>query len=133
VTFDGAVIGSDQVAALNGKPLGKPGSRANAERQLEACRGRTVDFYTSVSIVGGGPPAARHTNTTRVVFRDFGDALLRRYLDSDTPFDCAGSFKAEAAGPVLFERIESDDPTALIGLPLIWLARELERRGVELL
>ncbi len=131
--FDGVVIGCDQVAALDGKPLGKPGSRANAERQLSACRGRTVDFLTSVAVVGGDLPAARHTDTTRVVFRHFDDALLGRYLDRDEPFDCAGGFKAEAAGPVLFERIDSSDPTALIGLPLIWLAAELERRGIELL
>ena len=125
------VIGSDQVAALGDETLGKPGTPERAIAQLERCSGQTVDFLTAVCVAGpGGEPPLLHLDTTRVRFRPLDRALIERYVAADQPLDCAGSFKAERRGVVLFESIESLDPTAIQGLPLIWLARALADRGV---
>ncbi len=127
---DALVIGSDQVAALDDAVLDKPGNAGNARRQLAACSGRGVDFHTALCVIDTRDGATLHAiDHTRVVFRTLGEDEITRYLERDRPLDCAGSFRAEAAGIALFERIESTDPTALIGLPLIALAALLRRAG----
>lgn len=128
---DAVVIGSDQVAALGDTILHKPGSSDNAHEQLRASSGNTVDFHTSLCVLGGREGRLQtHTDHTRVVFRALSDEEIRHYVARERPFDCAGSFKSEGAGIALFERIESEDPTALIGLPLIALARLLREAGI---
>jgi 7-methyl-GTP pyrophosphatase len=133
--FPGAlIIGSDQVADLDGEPLGKPGNFERALAQLQRMRGRTIVFHTAVAVLDARTGRVSVENVpTRVTFRSRPDAELLRYLALEQPFDCAGSAKAEALGIVLAERIESDDPTALIGLPLIALTRLLEGAGFQLL
>jgi 7-methyl-GTP pyrophosphatase len=126
------VIGSDQVAELDGRVLRKPGELAIARAQLRACSGREVRFHTAVCVMARGEPGTRTRDLTRVQFRQLTENEIRRYLERERPFDCAGSFKAEALGITLFERIESEDPTALIGLPLIALARLLREAGLDL-
>lgn len=133
--FPGAVvIGSDQVAERDGALLGKPGTRQRCIEQLSASSGRTVQFLTAVCVAG---PAAgqreSHVDRTVVRFRPLDAAEIARYVDLDQPFDCAGGFKAESLGIVLFDAIDSCDPTALTGLPLIWLSGALRRAGVHLL
>lgn len=127
------VIGSDQVAVLEGRLCGKPGSRDAAVEQLLAARGLPMRFLTSVCVIGADGGERVHTDVTEVRFRHFAHELAERYVDRDRPWDCAGGFKAEGAGVILFERIESQDPTGLVGLPLIWLARTLEDLGIPLL
>lgn len=126
------VIGSDQVAELDGVPLGKPGDRERAIAQLSAMSGRAVAFRTAVAVVGpdGHPLTALDTTTVR--FRTLVREEIVRYVDAEQPFDCAGSFKAEGLGIVLFEAIESRDPTALVGLPLITTAGLLREAGFAL-
>jgi 7-methyl-GTP pyrophosphatase len=126
------VIGADQVATLDDQPLGKPGGHDAALEQLRRCQGKTVVFYTAVAVVGR--EAAPHWATvdeTRVRFATLPEPALDRYLRREQPYDCAGSFKAEGLGIALFERIESTDPTALLGLPLIWLAATLRQAGLD--
>jgi len=128
------IIGSDQVADLDGEPLGKPGSFDNALAQLQRMRRRTVVFHTAVALLDTRDDRVEAVNVpTRVTFRDRTDAELRRYLELEQPYDCAGSAKAEALGIVLAARIESDDPSALIGLPLIALTTLLQAAGFRLL
>jgi septum formation protein len=128
---DAVVIGSDQVAALGDTILHKPGSSDNAREQLRASSGNIVNFHTSLCVLDGRERRLQtHTDHTRVVFRALSDEEIRHYLARERPFDCAGSFKSEGAGIALFERIESEDPTALIGLPLIALARLLREAGI---
>lgn len=126
------VIGSDQVAAIEGRPLGKPGDRATAIAQLQASSGREVAFHTAVALAKGVSALAPHLDTTRVRFRTLSTAEIARYVDAERPFDCAGSFKCEALGIALFEAIETQDPTALVGLPLIATARLLREAGFAL-
>jgi septum formation protein len=129
------VIGSDQVADCGGSILGKPGDGERAHRQLRASSGRRVVFHTAVCLLDTRATPARELHaidTTAVVFRHLGDAEIERYLRRETPFDCAGSFKSEGLGIALFERIETEDPTALIGLPLIPLCRMLRAAGIEI-
>jgi septum formation protein len=129
------VVGSDQVAALDDRTLGKPGSVAAAHAQLAACSGRAVDFHTAVCLLDARTAGSREfvaSDLTRVVFRHLDAAEIERYVSIEAPLDCAGSFKAEGLGITLFERIQSDDPTALIGLPLIALARLLRGAGITL-
>ena len=129
---DALVIGSDQVASLDGRILGKPGSHVAALEQLVACQGRAVDFHTAAAIVDrSGGRVWQTVNHTEVRFASLGEAALDRYLRADQPYDCAGGFKAEGLGIALFERIESRDPTALIGLPLIWVAATLRAAGLD--
>jgi len=131
--FPGAiVIGSDQVADLDGQPLGKPGTRERAVEQLTAMRGHTVLFHTAVAV--RCVAKAVDTNelaTVTVRFRNLGDEEIGRYLDLEQPYDCAGSAKAEALGITLLSAIESDDPTALIGLPLIRTCALLREAGLD--
>jgi len=130
---DAVVIGSDQVAELDGQALGKPGDHAAAVAQLRACRGQEVTFHTAVCVIDArcSAPLA-FIDTTRVRFRDLSDAEIERYLVAERPYDCAGSFKSEGLGAVLFASIHNDDPTALIGLPLIALADALRACGFRL-
>jgi septum formation protein len=126
------VIGSDQVAELDGKPLCKPGTRDGAIAQLGAMSGRAVHFRTAVC-VGHGEQASRLAiDTTTVRFRTLSFAEIERYVDAEQPLDCAGSFKSEGLGITLFDAIETHDPTALIGLPLIATARLLRESGFVL-
>ncbi len=129
------VIGSDQVAELDGRAIGKPGSAEAARTQLAASSGRTVVFHTAICVadVRSTPPVTHSAiDHTRAVFRVLTDDEIARYVDRDHPLDCAGGFKAERLGIALFERIETTDPTALIGLPLIALARLLRAAGFTL-
>ena len=125
---DAWVIGSDQVADLDGRPLGKSGDRATAIAQLEAMSARAIVFRTAVS-VRRGDIAHDAVDSTRVRFRPLARAEIERYVDAEQPFDCAGSFKSEALGIALFDAIETHDPTALIGLPMIATARLLRLAG----
>lgn len=127
--FPGAwVIGSDQVAELDGKPIGKPGDRDNARRQLQMMRGRTVVFHTALCLLANGRVHERLVPTD-VSFRDLADEEIERYLEREPAWDCAGSAKSEALGIALLERLHGDDPTALVGLPLIALAQMLRSEG----
>ena len=120
------VIGADQVAACGDRLLDKPGSAARSREQLEALSGRTALFYTACTVLGASRGLhLAHVDTTSVVFRKLNATEIERYVARERPFDCAGAFRAESLGISLFECIESRDPTALIGLPLIWLAAAL--------
>jgi septum formation protein len=124
------VIGADQLAVLDDRVLGKPGDHQRAVEQLLAASGNTVTFLTAVCILDPvGRARYEHTDTTVVRFRDFDRRLAEAYLRHDEPYDCAGSFKIEGAGFVLFESVRTDDPTALIGLPMIWVADRLLQLG----
>jgi septum formation protein len=126
------VIGSDQVASLDGRLLRKPLNHEVALQQLEACQGKTVLFDTGVLVLDTATGQSwAHVDRTAVTFARLERSALERYLQIEQPYDCVGSFKAEALGVALFERIDSHDPTALIGLPLIWLARALRAAGLD--
>jgi len=126
------VIGSDQVAELDGAALGKPGHRDRAIAQLAAMSGRAVAFRTAVAVLGPGSRPLAALDTTTVRFRDLSADEISRYVDAEQPFDCAGSFKSEGLGIALFAAIESTDPTALVGLPLIATAGLLREAGFAL-
>lgn len=129
---DVLVIGSDQVAELDGQALGKPGNHQRATDQLKAMRGRDVRFHTAVCVMRPQRAfASTCLSTVTVTFRDLSDADIETYLLAEQPYDCAGSAKAETLGIVLLERILSDDPTALIGLPLIATARLMRDAGAD--
>ena len=131
---EAVVIGSDQVADLAGQPLGKPGEHARAVAQLRQMRGQTVIFQTALAVVclaTGFEEVA--LAEVRVVFRNLSDEAIEAYLQAEKPYDCAGSAKSEGLGIALLESIDNDDPTALIGLPLIRTARLLRQAGVKLL
>ena len=124
------IIGADQLAVLEDRVLGKPGDHARAIDQLLASSGKTVTFLTAVCILDPvGRARYEHTDKTIVRFRQFDRRLAEAYLKHDEPYDCAGSFKLEGAGFVLFESVETDDPTGLIGLPMIWVADRLLQLG----
>ena len=128
------VIGSDQVADLHGEPLGKPGTHDRAVRQLQRMRGQTVVFQTAVAVVCLATGFEQvELAPVRVVFRDLQDEEIERYLRAETPYDCAGSAKSEGLGIALLERIDNDDPTALVGLPLIRTCRMIRAAGVSVL
>lgn len=127
---EGLIIGGDQVAVLDDQVVGKPGSHAAAIEQLLAASGKSVRFLTAVCILDPvGRKRYEHTDTTVVRFKRFDRRLAEAYLRIDEPYDCAGSFKVESAGFVLFRTVESNDPTALIGLPMIWVADRLLELG----
>lgn len=128
------VIGSDQVADLDGAPVGKPGTHEKAVQQLRSMRGRAVVFQTAVAVVclaNGYEGSALVPVTVR--FRDLSDAEIEHYLRTEEPYDCAGSAKSEGLGIALLSAIESDDPTALIGLPLIRTSALLREAGLDAL
>ncbi len=128
------VIGSDQVADLAGQPLGKPGEHARAVQQLRQMRGQTVVFQTALAVVCLATGFEQvDLAPVRVRFRDLSDEEIEHYLQIEKPYDCAGSAKSEGLGIALLEAIDNDDPTALIGLPLIRTARLLRAAGVKLL
>ena len=131
---DAVVIGSDQVADLRGRPLGKPGTHERATAQLREMRGQIVLFQTAVSVIHPAN-AFKETAlvTVQVRFRMLDDAEIEAYLQAEEPYDCAGSAKSEGLGIALLESIVNDDPTALIGLPLIQTSRLLRAAGVPLL
>ena len=127
------VIGSDQVAALDGEPLGKPGNHENAVRQLRRMQGRSIAFHTALAVRCGDPAFEQSdVATVHVRMRALDDAAIERYLHSEQPYDCAGSAKSEGLGISLLDSIDSDDPTALVGLPLIRCCRMLRAAGFEL-
>jgi len=126
------VIGSDQVADLDGLALGKPGDHATAVGQLRAQSGREVRFHCAVAVVRARAGFAQSAMTTvGVSFRVLDDAAIETYLRLDRPYDCAGSAKCETLGIALLDRVESDDPTALVGLPLIATTRLLRAAGLD--
>lgn len=124
------VLGSDQVAMLGDQPLGKPGTIERARDQLRACSGQTVRFLTAMHLMGPGDASHAHLDTTSVRFRRLSEDAIEDYLRREPALDCAGSFKSEGLGIALTEAIETEDPTALIGLPLIALARMLRDVGL---
>jgi septum formation protein len=129
---DAIVIGSDQVASLDGRLLRKPGRHDVALAQLEAAQGKTVVFHTGVFVLDTGSGRSwAHVDQTDVRFARRTRRELDRYLAIEQPYDCVGSFMSEGLGVALFESIESRDPTALIGLPLIWLAAALKDAGLD--
>ncbi|MDH4393934.1 MAG: Maf family nucleotide pyrophosphatase [Aquabacterium sp.] len=126
------VIGADQVAELDGQPIGKPGNHARAVAQLQAMRGRQVVFHTAVAVVRADTGFAQGLLApVAVQFRQLTDAEIERYLRLEQPYDCAGSAKCETLGIALLERIDSDDPTALIGLPLMRTCALLRQAGID--
>jgi len=130
---EAVVIGSDQVADLAGRPLGKPGNHERATLQLQQMRGQTVVFQTAVAVVCQATGFEQvDLAPVRVQFRDLSDAEIERYLRAEQPYDCAGSAKSEGLGIALLDAIDSDDPTALIGLPLIRTCRMLRAAGLTL-
>ncbi|MDR3454813.1 MAG: Maf family nucleotide pyrophosphatase [Rhodoferax sp.] len=131
--FPGAVvIGSDQVADLAGEPLGKPGTHTRATLQLRRMRGQTVIFQTAVAVVCAETGFAQtELAPVKVKFRDLSDAEIEAYLQAEQPYDCAGSAKSEGLGIALLDAIDNDDPTALVGLPLIRTCRMIRAAGVK--
>ena len=130
---DALIIGSDQVAVLDGAVLGKPGTRENAVRQLTVASGRSVRFLTGLCVLDSASDVVEvDVVPFDVRFRVLTKEQIERYVNAESPLDCAGSFKSEGLGIALFERMEGDDPTALMGLPLIRLVRMLSRFGIEL-
>ncbi|MFT3856769.1 MAG: Maf family nucleotide pyrophosphatase [Aquabacterium sp.] len=131
-THDALVIGSDQVADLDGQALGKPGDHDRAVAQLQAMRGREVRFHTAVCVARPGRRFLQtHRSTVTVAFRDLSDDDIQTYLHAEQPYDCAGSAKAETLGIALLSAIHSDDPTALIGLPLIATTALMRAAGAD--
>ncbi len=127
------VIGSDQVAVFDGQIIGQPGNHQAAVEQLTSFSGQVVEFLTAISVQSAECGyKEQYTDCTRVCFRTLQAEEIERYLIKEKPFDCAGAFKAESLGIVLFESINSDDPTALIGLPLIRTAAMLRHAGIQL-
>ena len=130
---DAVVIGSDQVAAVDGRILEKPGDAARCRSQLATASGSIARFHTGCAVIGVQAGIRMvHLDTTSVLFRSLSAPEIERYVERERPFDCAGGFRVEGLGICLFESIESRDPTALIGLPLIWLAGALRRAAFQL-
>ena len=131
---DALIIGSDQVASSEGRRLGKPGNHENALRQLRALSGKAADFHTAVSLLDSrnGELQSRVV-TCRVLFRALDERRIAAYLEREQPYDCAASARAEGLGIALIARMETDDPTSLIGLPLMALTEMLEQAGLPVL
>lgn len=123
------VVGSDQAAEAGGRILGKPGGRDAAILQLQVMRGQRVRFHTSVALAHADGRVLEALDLTEVSLRALEDREIERYVDAEQPFDCAGSFKSEGLGITLFDAVDSRDPTALVGLPLIATARLLRQAG----
>jgi septum formation protein len=131
---DALVIGSDQVASLGTLRLDKPGNHANAARQLQALSGQTAQFDTAVCVLDAARDAAwARVVPCRVTFRQLNARVIEAYLQREQPYDCAGSAKSEGLGIALIERMETEDPTALIGLPLIALTELLAAAGLPVI
>lgn len=131
---DALIIGSDQVALLDGRQIGKPLTHDNAVCQLRAMRGKTVTFYTALTLLNASSGEMQtDVATTQVSFRNLNGDQIERYLKKEQPYHCAGSAKSEGLGIALISRIQGDDPNALIGLPLISLVSMLEKQGVSVL
>lgn len=129
---DAIVIGSDQAATFDGRILGKPGTVEAAVRQLRACSGRRVDFLTGVAVLNTATGRVRTTiDTTTARFRQAGELEVRRYVERDRPLDCAGGIRFEGLGPLLLDGVDTADPSAAIGLPLIALGDLLRAEGVN--
>jgi septum formation protein len=127
---DACVIGSDQVASCRGRVLDKPGDAATCRSQLEWLSGNQAEFHTAIAVICASRTYRfEHTDHTVVQLRTLGPETIGRYIEAEQPFDCAGGFKCEGLGIALFERLESSDPTGLIGLPLIALASALRAVG----
>ncbi|HEV7166178.1 MAG TPA: Maf family nucleotide pyrophosphatase [Gammaproteobacteria bacterium] len=127
------IIGSDQAAEREGEILGKPGDHSTATAQLKGSSGKYLKFHTGLCLLDTRDGRRHeHVDVTRVIFRSLTDTEIERYLQAEQPYECAGSFKSEGLGISLFEGIESDDPSALVGLPLIVLCRFLRECGVTL-
>lgn len=131
VERDALIIGSDQVASCDARRYGKPGSHDNAVRQLRELSGRTVQFDTAVALLDPRASNQARVVPCRVTFRKLDDGLIERYLEKEKPYDCAGAAKAEGLGIALIARIDTEDPTSLIGLPLIALSEMLRNAGVS--
>jgi len=127
---DSVIIGADQVGVLGKTIVGKPGTLERCIEQLKASSGQRLVFHTGVHVLDSrSGKQESYVEPTNVVFRKLGDEEIRRYVDREKPLDCAGSAQAEALGIALLERLESQDPTTIIGLPLIWLSGALRRFG----
>jgi MAF protein len=125
------IIGSDQVASLNGSILTKPGNHSNACQQLQLCSANTVTFYTAIALLNSQTNRLQlATELYTVHFRALDDATIERYLQREQPYDCAGSFKMEGLGISLFQSLQGNDPNSLIGLPLIQLVNLLKKEGI---
>ena len=131
---EGLVIGSDQVSVIDGVIIGKPGDHAAATKQLKAASGKRITFYTGLALINA---ATGNTQSEvvpfHVIFRQLSDSQIENYLRKEQPYNCAGSFKSEALGICLFEKLEGDDPNTLMGLPLIHLVRMLEKEGLNII
>ena len=131
---DALIIGSDQVAVLDGQAYGKPGTHDNAVRQLRTMRGRTVNFFTGLCLLDARTGQAQVCGVpTLVTFRDLNDAEIESYLRREQPYQCAGAAKSEGLGIAIIARMQGDDPNALIGLPLITLCDLLKEAGCPVL
>ena len=128
------IIGSDQVAELEGELLGKPGNHSSATRQLQTARGKIMHFHTGIALLNASTGKIQYRcSRYQVKFRQLTDAQIDSYLKKETPYDCAGSFKSEGLGIALFEYIRGDDPNSLVGLPLIQLTDMLSNEGIDVL
>jgi septum formation protein len=125
------VIGSDQVACAGPLILDKPGDAGRCREQLSMLSGHSAQFFTACVLYGAPGGVLAHVDMTSVTFRPLAAGEIARYVEREQPFDCAGGFKAEGLGIALFERVVSEDPSALVGLPLIWLAQALRRAGCD--
>ncbi len=126
------VIGADQLCTLDGVVFGKPHDRSNCIKQLQTFSDRCVEFFTAVAVLTADDRVLTHTDITVVEFRLLGDAEIMRYVDQEQPLDCAGGFKVESLGCSLFQAVNSSDPTALMGLPLIKLCEFLRQSGYQI-
>jgi len=131
---DALVIGSDQVSVINGEIIGKPHTHENAVKQLQNASGKTVTFYTGLCLYNSATQQYQSEVVPfNVVFRDLSDQQIECYLRKEEPYNCAGSFKSEALGIVLFEKLEGEDPNTLMGLPLIRLIKMLDKEQFTIL
>lgn len=131
---DALIIGSDQVALLDGEQLGKPGDHANAVAQLRRMRGKTLEFHTALTLLDAASGRAQTANVpVRLVMRNYSDAQIDAYLRKDQPYNCCGSARSESLGIALIARFDTEDPNALVGLPLIKLTEMLANEGLDVL
>jgi septum formation protein len=131
---DALIIGSDQVALLEGVQLGKPGTHEKAVAQLQAMRGKALEFHTALSLLNANTGRVQTVNVpVRLVMREYSDTQIENYLRRDQPYNCCGSAKSEALGIALIARFETEDPNALVGLPLIKLVEMLANEGLDVL